>query len=296
MSGLGLNVRRLLELVPRLPVELVLRRQNTRRHSWPLGARKLVLLPLCLLVWPAFSRATADEAAVPPTAPIEFAVQTGHTAEIQGLEYASNGKFFVSAGKDSTIKLWSPAGTLIRTIRTGFWVNYLALSHDGQLLLAASRTGTIFLLSLDGRVVHRFPDIPMREGFVSAVAISSDNHNVAIGATRGLVLYRLEGTTDTRVPTEGDTSEVESVIYGGQGPISGSFDGKLRFWSNEGKLVHAVPAHEYAIKTLALSPDGKTLATAGSPILFGEVPKNIKPVTKLWGLDGNPLGQFSSPF
>jgi CheY-like chemotaxis protein len=201
-----------------------------------------------------------------------------------------------SAGKDSTIKLWSPAGTLIRSIRTGFWVNYLALSHDGQLLLAASRTGTIFLLSLDGRGVHRFPDIPMREGFVSAVAISSDNHSVAIGTTKGLILYRLEGTTDTRVPTEGDTSEVESVLYGEHGPITGSFDGKVRFWSNEGKLLHTVAAHEYAIKTMALSPDGKTLATGGSPIFFGEAPKNIKRLTKLWDLEGNPVGQFSSQF
>ena len=294
-SGTGLYVRRLLELVTTLPIELVFRRQNTHRHSWPQVARQFAL-PLCLLAWSAFSRATVDESAVAPAAPIEFTVQTGHTAEIQGLEYAANGKFFVSSGKDSTIKLWSPAGTLIRSIRTGFWVNYLALSRDGQLLLAASRTGTIFLLSLDGRVVHRFPDVPMREGFVSALAISSDNHNVAIGTTRGLVLYRLEGTTDTRVPTESDTSEVESVLYGEHGPITGSFDGKLRFWSNEGKLIHTVAAHEYAIKTLALSPNGKTLATAGSPILFGEAPKNIKPLTKLWDLEGTPLGQFSSQF
>ena len=294
--GAGLYVRRLLELIATLPIEMVFPRQNTHRHSWARVAQQLVLLPICLLGLSSFSRATADESAVSPLPPIEFTVQTGHTAEIQGLEYASNGTFFVSAGKDSTIKLWSPAGTLIRTIRTGFWVNYLALSHDGQLLLAASRTGTIFLLSLDGRVVHRFPDIPMREGFVSAVAISSDNHNVAIGTTKGLVLYRLEGTADTRVQTESDNSEVESVIYASHGLVSGSFDGKLRFWSNEGKLLRTVAAHEYAIKALALSPDGKTLATAGSPIFFGEVPKNIKPVTKLWDLEGNPLGQFSSQF
>jgi WD40 repeat protein len=99
------------------------------------------------------------------TLPVEFTVQTGHTAEIDGLEYAPNGKFFVSGGKDSTIKLWSPEGTLIRTIRTGFWVNYLAISRDSQLFLAASRIGNIFLLSLDGRVVHRFPDVPMSAGW-----------------------------------------------------------------------------------------------------------------------------------
>jgi len=256
-----------------------------------------VLLLISLVALPALSRAVSQDAAPLPTPLVEFTVQTGHTAEIQGLEYAANGKFFVSAGKDSTIKLWSPGGTLIRTIRTGFWVNYLALSRDSRLLLAASRTGNIFLLSLDGRVIHRFPDVPMREGFVSAIALSDDNHHAAIGTTRGLVLYHVDGTVETRLQPEGDASEVDSVLYTRDGRlISGHPDGKLRFWTDEGKLVRTVAAHEYSIKTLALSPDGKTLATAGSPYFFAEVPKNVKPVTKLWDLDGNMLGQFSSQF
>jgi WD40 repeat protein len=252
---------------------------------------------LSLFASSSLSTAGNQEPASVPAPAIEFTVQTGHLAEIQGLEYATNGKFFVSSGKDSTIKLWSPTGTLIRTIRTGFWVNYLALSHDNQLLLAASRTGNIFLFSLDGRVVHRFPDIPMKDGYISAVAVSDDNRYFAIGTTRGLVLYRLDGNAETRLQAEGDASEVESVLYTRDGRLmSGSFDGKLRFWTSEGKLVRTVVAHEYSVKTLALSPDGKTLATAGSPIFFAEVPKNIKPLTKLWDLDGNPLGRFASQF
>src|SRR5215469_17036703 len=155
----------------------------------------------------------AQEPTSVPATTIEFTVQTGHTAEIQGLQYASDGKFFVTAGKDSTIKLWSPTGTLIRTIRTGFWVNYLALSHDNQLLLAASRTGTIFLLTLEGRVVHHFPNIPPGEGYISCVALSDDNRYFAIGTTRGLILYKLDGTTETRQPLEGDGTEVESVLF-----------------------------------------------------------------------------------
>ncbi len=254
-----------------------------------------VLFSILFLALPWCSGAAAQENASAP--PVEFTVQSGHTAEIHGLDYASDGKFFVSAGKDSTIKLWSPEGTLIRTIRAGFWVNYLALSHDNQFLLAASRMGNIFLFSLDGRVVHRFPDVPMREGFVSAVALSDDNRRVAIATTRGLVLYRFENGTDARLPAESDTTEVASVLFAHSGQlIGGLVDGKLRFWTGDGKLVRTVAAHNYAIRALALSPDGKTLATAGTPVAFGEVPKDIEPVTKLWDLEGNPLGQFSSQF
>jgi WD40 repeat protein len=38
------------------------------------------------------------------------------------------------------------------------------------------------------------------------------------------------------------------------------------------------------------------LATAGSPVFFAQVPKNVKPITKLWDLEGNPLGQFACQF
>ncbi|HZP06988.1 MAG TPA: hypothetical protein VFB43_18965 [Terracidiphilus sp.] len=255
------------------------------------------LLSLFILAAPMLAQGAAPAAVSAAAPPIEFTVQTGHVAEIQGLEYATDGKFFVTSSKDSTIKLWNPGGTLIHTIRTGFWGNYLALSHDNQLLLAASRTGTIFLLTLEGRVVHHFPNVPVSEGYISCVALSDDNHYFAIGTTRGLILYKLDGTTETRLPLEGDGTEVESVLFTHDGRlISGYYDGKVRFWTSEGKLLRTLAAHEYAVKTLALSPDGKTLASAGSPAFFSKVPENIKPVTKLWDLEGNPLGQFASQF
>lgn len=260
--------------------------------------RQLIwLISSSLLVLPALAQRDNSSASSQSSTPIEFTVQTGHVAEIDGLEYASDGKFFVTGGKDSTIKLWNPTGTLIRTIRTGFWVNYLAFSSDNQLLLAASRIGTAYLLNLEGRVVHHFPAISPAEGYISCVAISGDNRYFAIGTTRGLILYRLDGTTETRIPTEGDGVDVESVLYTRDGRlISGYSDGKIRFWTSEGKLLRTLAAHEYSVKTLTLSPDGKMLATAGSPVFFEKIPENIKPVTRLWDLDGNPLGQFVSQF
>src|SRR5215471_14026874 len=79
--------------------------------------------------------------AVPPSGAASdsagsFVVQMGHTAEIHAVEYAPNGRYIASAGKDSTIKLWSPNGALIRSIDTGFWVNDLALTRDSQTIVA----------------------------------------------------------------------------------------------------------------------------------------------------------------
>src|SRR5882724_8155147 len=166
------------------PASLHGHRKHMHPERFPMSMRirpylYALLLISALLPCPWMGAAMQDPAPS-STPPVEFTIQSGHTAEIHGLEYASNGRFFASAGKDSTIKLWSPAGTLVRTIRTGFWVDYFAISRDNQLFFAASRTGNVFLLSLDGRVVHRFPNLPMREGFISGVAISDDNRHVAI--------------------------------------------------------------------------------------------------------------------
>lgn len=240
---------------------------------------------------------TAQEPSIDPQPAFEFTVQTGHTANIEVLEYAPNGRFFVTAAKDSTIKLWSPAGTLIRTIRSGIWADYLAISHDSQILLAASRMGNILMFSLDGRVLRRLPDVPTREAFISAVALSDDNQHIAIGTTKGLVLYRLDGAADTRLTADGDTSEAHSLLFTRDNRLlSGHSDGKICFWTNEGKLLRTVAAHEYPVRTLSLSPDGRTVVSAGVPVFFGEIPKNIKPVAKLWDLEGNAAGQFASQF
>src|SRR5436309_2706971 len=69
------------------------------------------------------------------TRAVELVVQSGHTAEIRALEYARSGRFFATAGKDSTIRIWSPGGALIRTIVTRFWAGALVFSaaHAGEL-------------------------------------------------------------------------------------------------------------------------------------------------------------------
>src|SRR5262252_5515171 len=82
-----------------------------------------------LLVAAAHASAAGEASGNAPAPPaIEMAIQAGHSAEIHGLQYAPSGRFFATGSKDSTIKLWSPAGTLIRTIPTGFWVDCLAIS------------------------------------------------------------------------------------------------------------------------------------------------------------------------
>jgi WD40 repeat protein len=227
---------------------------------------------------------------------IEFAIQAGHSAEIHGLQYAPSGQFFATGSKDSTIKLWSPTGTLIRTIPTGFWVDCLAISRDSRLLLAAARSGTMALFSTEGRLVRTLPAVTLRDGFIAAVALSPDGRYAAVGTTRQIVVYRLDDGALSRLQIDSAAPDVGDLLFTHDGRlVSAHADGQIRFWSGDGKPPRTIAALDYPVRTLALSPDGKTLAAAGSLLPFAATAaKPPKLVTKLWDLDGNPIGQFPS--
>jgi len=226
-------------------------------------------------------------------------VQSGHTAEIRAVEYTRDGRFFATAGKDSTIRIWSPGGALIRTIVTSFWVNALALSRDGTTLLVAQQTGAIELWSVDGKLVRKLPSVPIQRGVIRSAALSDDGRHAAIGTTREVVLYRLADGGETPLTGEGSASSVGTLSFTPDSArlVSGHRDGKLRFWGLDGRLLKTVLALDYPVETLVISADGKTLAAAG---VFGtreeERLKNGagKLLTTLWDLEGNLMGRFPS--
>jgi len=147
------------------------------------------------------------------TRAVELVVQSGHTAEIRALEYARSGRFFATAGKDSTIRIWSPGGALIRTIVTRFWVDALALSRDSNTLLVAQRSGVIELWSVDGTLLQKLPPVPIRRGVVRSVALSDDNRYAAIGTSREIVVYRLADSAETWLTAETSPSSADGLAF-----------------------------------------------------------------------------------
>src|SRR5215470_979418 len=194
-------------------------------------ARLMSIAASVLAVW-------ATTAAAQPTSgdaqrgsapqPVELVVQSGHTAEIRALEYARDGRFFATAGKDSTIRIWSPGGALIRTVVTRFWVNALALSRDGNTMLVAQQTGAIELWSVDGKLVRKLPSVPIQRGVIRSAALSTDGRHAAIGTTREVVLYRLADGGETPLIGEGSASSVGSLSFTPDSArlVSGHRDGK----------------------------------------------------------------------
>jgi WD40 repeat protein len=108
---------------------------------------------------------------------------------------------------------------------------------------------------------------------------------------------------------EGHQSYVTSLVMSAGGLVSGGYDGQLMWWNPEDrKRIRSVPAHEKWIRQLAVSPDGKTIASASddmvSKLWDAETGKEIrrltdhKPITPhnypsmLFAVAFSPDGQF----
>src|SRR5947199_177189 len=166
----------------------------------------------------------------------------------------------------------------------------------GRRRMIAAR---LFGVVLAGVLMTGASPVPIRRGVVRSVALSDDNRDAAIGTSREIVVYRLADSAETWLTAETSPSSADGLAFTPDGArlVSAHGDGRLRFWALDGRVLKTVQALDYPVKTLAVSPDGKTLAAAG---VLGtrdeERVKNVadKLATTLWDLEGNPMGRFSS--
>jgi WD40 repeat protein len=158
----------------------------------------------------------------------QIATLPGHTDEVQQAVFSADGRALATCSKDQTVRLWDVATWTERECLRGghsMTVRAIAFTPDGKQLASAGRDRCIVLWDLaQGRAIRSWQ---AHDDVVHDLAFAPD------------------GRTLVSVGTDDRTARFWDPATGAE---------KARWWSPP-TLVH--------LSTLALSPDGKTVAAGG---------------------------------
>jgi RNA polymerase sigma factor (sigma-70 family) len=191
---------------------------------------------------------------------------TAHKRPILSLAFSPDGKILASAARDEPVILWDVT-TWRELRRLPGPLRYsrgLAFTPDGTAVASASTRlmgegGVLNVWDVQsGRLRLHLDDTPF-----SKIAYAPDGKTLA--SAEGPVLHLLDPDTgrDRRATSEAHHAEINTLLFADSGRtlVSGSADRTVRVWDLTTGQQRLVLKHEGWVRSMALSPDGKTLAT-----------------------------------
>jgi len=205
----------------------------------------------------------------------------GHISGINSVTFSLDRSLIASASADTTIKLWHPDGSLVKTL-SGHEdvVNSVSFSPDSQIVASASQDKTVKLWSREGQLLATLVG---HQGVVNSASFSPDGQMIASASSDKTVkLWSRDGKLLKTL--QGNNGAVLSVAWStdGQTIASGSADKTVKLWNRDGKLLKTLLLHDDAVLSVAWSPDGQTIASA-----------SLDQTIKLWNLEGKLLRTLS---
>jgi WD40 repeat protein/serine/threonine protein kinase len=197
----------------------------------------------------------------------------GHAGFVYGLAFSPDRKTLASAGQDRTVKLWDVVAVEPKTLVRGHvkTVQVVAFSPNGQVVASAGQDHSVKLWDVaSGELKVAFDG---HKDHVTGLAFSADGKAVVSSSLDGTAKLWDAADAKLRRTFEGrgfhsSRGEVSPVAFSPDGKIvaTTNLEGAIKFWdAATGKLALALEGHQgAAVLSLAFSPDGKTLASAGS--------------------------------
>ncbi|WP_020468053.1 WD40 repeat domain-containing protein [Zavarzinella formosa] len=190
------------------------------------------------------------------------AALTPHKGATFSAKLSPDGKTFATAGLDRAVRLWSAAdGKPIRQVTTHQGpVLALSWAPDGKKLSSGSSDAAVKFTPLEN-----VQDGVRPAGTLLSVAYSADGKTLVTGDDSGtLRLWDSESGRELKALAAG-SQPLNAVAAAKDGRLAaGSDSGKVYVWAMAEEKPVELGTHKDAVRSLAFSPDGKTLYSGGA--------------------------------
>ncbi|HEX3659248.1 MAG TPA: WD40 repeat domain-containing protein [Pirellulales bacterium] len=215
----------------------------------------------------------------------------GHHDTVTGLCFSPDGGGLYSADQDKALLFWkarvSPQPALARLDESA---SFVLLSPDGKWCVSGGKQRVVHVRDMaDGRVRH---NLAGHKAYVSCAAFSGDGRWLVTGShDKTLRVWDSSQWAEPPQIIQTPHEKLRSVAWVPDGRIvSGGWDGTVCVWKpGATSPLVTLPKQGLPINRLAVSPDGKHLATASGDWTHAQIPGEVK----IWNLDsGTEIGKL----
>jgi len=221
-------------------------------------------------------------------------VMSGQVDEVNSLAFSSDGQTLVTAGVDSTIKLWHVGALDLIDIlhKHNGVVRCVTFTPDGLLLATAGDDRRVLFWDVTQREVAIA--LSLDDTAAHSLAISQDSNTMVVGSYRKIKVWHPLQASGGKILKDseplhtltGHAHIVPSLAMSADSEllVSGSWDQTIKIWHlKTGKLIRTLKGHKDKVCAIALTPDEQIIASASADRTI-----------KLWHLEtGELLATFT---
>jgi WD40 repeat protein len=186
----------------------------------------------------------------------------GHSGQVLDVAIGPQGTEVATASTDGTARVWEAATGDLRAPLFGHtnFVRTVDFSRDGQTVVTGSLDGTARTWALNGR---RLATLAGNTGAVADALLTPDGFDVVTGGEDGTVrLWDAATRPDLRRSRVPPPAPPQKVAESASGDAIATIDDDVVHLERNGKTVD-LEGHRLAVSSVAFSPDGSRLLTAG---------------------------------